>query len=79
MLGTGQCGTPQKSCSCCLVKLNSDCLLTSVPCDIVAPALGLYPMYGPCVDPHKVLGTLEEAVEWDIFFMEVFYQRPPRS
>lgn len=48
-----------------------------VPSDVVAPADGLHPVDGACVEPHQVTGSLDEAVNRHVCFIQVFQVGPP--
>lgn len=67
-----------------LVALDAELILPrsqrpDVPGDVIAPADGLHPVHAARVHPHQVPGPLDEAVDWNVCFVEVFQHRPPRA
>lgn len=55
------------------------CERSYIPGDVVAPADGLHPVHGACVQPHKVARTLDEPVDGHVGLVQVLQVGPPRA
>lgn len=48
-----------------------------IPCNIVAPADGLHPVYRAGIEPHQVSWTLDEAIDGHVGLIQVLQVGPP--